>query len=474
MGWKNLSMMGKIFAAIFATAIFVVLTMAVLIALSMRSGFSVYLLSAEIEKTLPVQEGLVRDYDAASGGWPMLDGSMDNWLQYTKQFMDRANPGLHRRLRGGDPMKIGHRMVLQDAQRRIVAGKLLTGGVSLERPLIAADGRHAGQTVGYFVLASPSSGQSLIDGLYLRGQLWTLAISVLATLTLSGIAAYFLARHLVSPLRALTTGTEVLAKGDYSRRMQTDGRRDEVGRLIDCFNKLGDSLEAATRAERQWISDTSHELKTPIAVLRAEIEAIQDGIRQSDETSLATLHGAVTRLADLVEDLNDLSLAREGKLVTDLRREDLSQLVRNAAEGSRGLIEEAGLQLETDIEPGIMADCDARRLVQTISNLLDNSRRYTAAPGLVRVTLERVESGVQIAVVDSAPAPPEAALGQLFDRFYRVDASRARILGGSGLGLAICRSIVEGHKGQIRTTRSTLGGLSALVDLPPAEIENAA
>lgn len=168
-------------------------------------------------------------------------------------------------------------------------------------------------------------------------------------------------------------------------------------------------------------------------------------------------------------DLSALSHAREGNLLMAMADEDFGAIVAEAAEGARGRLAEAGLTLQTYIERDLTLSCDRMRVRQLVDNLMENARRYTTAPGRVSLSLARRGDHLLLTVEDTAPAPPEEAMAKLFDRFYRVDASRARPLGGSGLGLAICRAIVHAHGGTISADRSELGGLAVRVSLPYGE-----
>jgi two-component system sensor histidine kinase BaeS len=349
-----------------------------------------------------------------------------------------------------------------------LAGPEDSGGLVATRPITVTDADGQGVTVGWIALAAPEGGVVTADSVFLAGQFRALILSALLAIVVSAIAAFLLARQFLAPVRTLLRGTEVLAAGDYGTRM-ANPRQDEFGELIDHFNALAESLEAAERAERQWLSDASHELQTPLAVLRAEIEALQDGVRQPDEKTLSEMNASILRLSNLVGDLNALSHAREGKLLAAMADDDLSAIVKAAAEAARPRLSEAGLSLETGIDGPLAFRCDRGRIRQLVDNLLENARRYTTAPGRVSISLARVGGGLTLIVEDTAPAPPEEAMSKLFDRFYRADASRARQLGGSGLGLAICRAIVVAHGGTIAARRSALGGLAVRVVFPVDE-----
>src|SRR5690606_34486886 len=257
-----------------------------------------------------------------------------------------------------------------------------------------------------------------------------------------------LARWLLTPIRELAAGTRALAAGDYEQRIG-DRRRDELGALARDFNHLARTLEQHREARRRWGADIAHELRTPLSILRGEIQALQDGVRSATPAALSSLHAECDRMGGLIEDLYLLSLADAGALEYRFDAIDMAELVADSLQAHSAILGEAGLVLEPAIGAVPPIRGDARRLGQLIDNLLTNTRRYTDAPGRVRVELGSSASEVILVVEDSAPGVPEESLGLLFDRLYRVDASRNRAAGGAGLGLAICRAIVLAHEGRI-------------------------
>ena len=287
-------------------------------------------------------------------------------------------------------------------------------------------------------------------------------------LALSALFAFLLARGVVRPIRSLVRGAQALADGDYEARLSGAGP-DEIGRLVADFNLLAESLEAAEKAERQWMSDAAHELKTPLAVLKGRIEGLQDGIYQADEKLLTDMHETVERLNRLVDDLNALSHLREGRLACHFQSERLDDLIRGAVEHIDERFAQKGLTLTLDLDAELILSCDRGRIRQLLDNLLENARRYTDAPGGVHISAKRSSQTspvLHLTIEDSAPCPSAGEIDRLFERFYRTDPSRARQSGGSGLGLAICRAIVEAHQGTIHAVASDLGGVRFDIRLP--------
>src|SRR5690606_25939384 len=259
-------------------------------------------------------------------------------------------------------------------------------------------------------------------------------------------------------LRLLGAGAGALARGDYGTRLAVQGH-DEVAQLANDFNHLAEALEAAQRGRQQWIADIAHELRTPLTTLRAEIEAVQDGVRPLTQASIASVGQEVHRLTRLVDDLRLLSLSDLGALTYRKAELDLGETITETLAASSASMEEAGVDVELQLQPDVMVVADPDRLAQVFGNLLQNTLLYTDAPGRLRVRLNVVGGEARIDWEDSSPGVSGADLGRLTERLYRVDASRSSASGGTGLGLAIVLAIVGGHGGRMEADHSALGGL---------------
>ena len=480
----RMSLTAKIFSAIAATAVLVVAIMAALVALSMREGFSQYLLKAELARFDDLAQALVLAHDPDAPGWPELAAGPQAWNDFVRANSTAIGPDTRppRNPPPGplppdlpppdhiapDPMMPANRLVLLDAAGQRLAGATERSALFESRPVCAADGCDDAGTLGYIGLNAPVLAESSIDTFFLRGQYTSLALSAVIAVMISAVAAFLVARQLLIPIKRLEVGAKTLASGNYAARITQD-RTDELGRLIGHYNTLAATLEQTKQAEREWISNTSHELQTPLSVLRAQIEALQDGIRQPDGKTLAEMHAALMRLSRLVQDLKALSHAREAELGKTLHDEDLTAIAREAAESARAALTAKGLELECDFAGTAFVRCDRMRIGQVIDNLLQNAGRYTDAPGRVRMQVRRTGGVVQLIVEDTPPAVHDAAFPRLFDRFYRVESSRSRAHGGSGLGLSVCKAIVEEHGGTIVAERSDMGGLRIVVSLPETQ-----
>ncbi len=217
---------------------------------------------------------------------------------------------------------------------------------------------------------------------------------------------------------------------------------------------------------RHGMADISHELRTPLALLRGEIEAMQDGIRPLDTSQLAKLHNSTQQLSSLVDDLYDLALTDAGALNYRKERLDLTAILTHAISAAEHPIIGKGLTLQVDVPEELIIFGDGKRLRQVIDNLLKNSCRYTHSGGVILVTAWRDGPRACFKVEDSTPGVGSEMLEHLFDRFYRGEVSRSRATGGAGLGLAICRNIIDAHQGSVAAFASKLGGVQIVVNLP--------
>lgn len=243
---------------------------------------------------------------------------------------------------------------------------------------------------------------------------------------LSALIALLMARKMVRPIKQLAYGTHQLAAGDLSTRVSVKSQ-DEIGTLADDFNHLAFTLEKNEQARRQWMAEISHELRTPVAVLRGEIEALQDGIRPLDQTALASLHSEAVLLGRLADDLYQLAMTDVGTLTYKKALLDLASLVSDVCTGFEDLFNAKGVALSVDCDH--LADLrffgDDSRLRQLCDNLLDNALKYTDAGGQVRICLSRYEQSAVLDVQDSEPGVESDELEKLLDRFY----ARLKIIG---------------------------------------------
>ncbi|TFH86287.1 HAMP domain-containing protein [Billgrantia azerbaijanica] len=428
---------------------------------SLDRGFIEYLETTQANRAETLAEGLGAEW-ARRGGWQWLRDSPPAWQRLVRQQLwpgERHPPrGIERRL--GDARDF----VLHDADGLPVIGlppDKRGNAAELEWLPILHDGERVG-TLGY---RPPRQLVARMERVFLKRQQRNLGIIVaalgLASLLLAGALAWWLGRR----THGMAVATRRLTEGDYGIRLPERGR-DELSRLAHHFNVLAATLEASREARSRWVSDIAHELRTPLAVLRGEIEAMQDGIRTLDADGLRSLGQEVGQLERLVADLRLLSQSDAGALEVQLAPLDLAENLGTRLAEARGWLDDSDLSLTTAIRGPAWIRGDGRRLRQLWTNLLDNSCAYTRAPGRLEVRLAVVDDRVRVTWQDSAPGVPPEAMGRLTERLYRVEGSRSRASGGSGLGLSIASALVKTHGGTFEASASPLGGLCWTLEFP--------
>ncbi len=404
--------------------------------------------------------------NGAAGRYPGFDYGrvgLESELPARAGEQGRRPPAPGRKPKPG-PFGIEHRLTLFDDEKIPVAGTALSSDGHRLKEIRGGDG-----IVGWLGLKEEDRLTQPLDLEFLKQQSQAFYITGALMLALAGVVSFLLGRHLLSPVKELTEGTRALAdrKLDTRIRVRTG---DELGQLAGDFNRMAETLEDYERLRKQWVSDIAHELRTPIAVLQGEIEAIQDGIREPDPQALESLHGEILHLGKIVQDLHDLSMAESGALRCRRAPVDVSRVFRETLGMFEGRCAERDIAVSgnPDEQGELIVLGDEGRLRQVFTNLFENTLRYTDAPGRLNVGVKRNGSHVLVFLEDSLPGVPDDALSRLFDRLYRVDVSRSREKGGSGLGLSIVRSIVHAHGGDIRANHSPLGGVRMELSLPLA------
>ncbi|MEO6079709.1 MAG: ATP-binding protein [Steroidobacteraceae bacterium] len=362
------------------------------------------------------------------------------------------------------PITFDWRLMLMDADSKVVIpvprsdAAMIAQAVKL--PIMVDD-----STVGYLGYIPRLQQVQTLESYFAKQQSWSYGVIALGMLAAVLLNAALISHWLSRRLRALGHGATALARGDYATRIPARGH-DELARLAGDFNHLAQALEAAQRGRQQWIADIAHELRTPLTSLRAEVEAMQDGVRPLTQGSMASVAQEVHQLTRLVEDLRLLSLSDLGALTCRKERADLTEIIEDALAAGHSAIEEKGVQVQTHLDQSIVVNADSDRLAQVFGNLLQNTLRYTESPG--RLVIRAVSEGVNARIdwEDSPPGVGDQDLHRLTDRLYRVDESRARMSGGSGLGLAIVKAIIDAHGGRMQASHSSLGGLCWSIWLP--------
>jgi signal transduction histidine kinase len=285
------------------------------------------------------------------------------------------------------------------------------------------------------------------------------------------VGGLLLARQLTAPLRALTDAARRLALG----KGQPDGpdsvpqvqvrSQDEIGELGQAFNQMASSLARQETLRRNLMADIAHELRTPLSVIRSDVEALLDGVYEPSLENLASLHEESLLLSRLVDDLRALAQAEAGQLRLTRQPVDLSTLLEQVLAGFDCSTDVESQLLYLDLPPDLpLVDADPQRVRQVVANLVSNAQRH-AGGGQIRISAMPRDGSVLVSVADNGPGIAPGDLPHVFDRFWRGSSTRAE---GSGLGLSIARELVRAHGGEI-WVESTLGqGATFHFTLPQA------
>ena len=465
----RLTLFKKILIAMLFISTSMVVGMAWLINSSFQTGLQNYLNQGDEEKLQLVAEQ-VAPYYSIEYGWEKL--KPESWFIILEDVFARPKKWLKEpeKSRLNYIERLSKRIELVDLESKFIFKnrKLRTSLDLIKVPI-----QYQGEVIGWVVTKKHNSMSGALEQSFYQQQQNNFLWIVLLVALLSFLLSWILVHHLLTPLKQLQSAANSLQSGDYSTRIEVKGE-DELAALSCRFNELSRSLLHQKETREQWLADISHELRTPISVLKSEIEAIQDGIRKPEPKYIDSLHSQVQNLSQLVNDLYQLSLSDAGVQFDLSERVSVSNILKTSCAQYQLRCQEKQIVLQTFIDPKDKhcIQGDKKSLTQLFSNVLENSFRYTDGPGQLRVHLSNKDKQLHICIEDSAPCVPTAALPKLFDRLFRVDESRSRLSGGSGLGLSICKTIVQAHQGEMTVTYSKLGGLAVTITFPLASVQD--
>jgi two-component system OmpR family sensor kinase len=357
---------------------------------------------------------------------------------------------------GGIWGALGQRMILVNEQGIVVndTADELNGQTLTSAQLANGVPVMVNDTLVGTILVTPNdfAGPNTPAGQFLTSVNRSIILSVVFASVIALLLGAILFFQIIAPLRQLNKAASGIAQGDLSQRVSIHSH-DELGELSQTFNQMAESLDRTETQRQHLMADIAHELRTPITVIQANLEAMLDEVMPLDAEQVAALHDETLLLSRLVGDLRLLSQAEAGGLKLDRQETEIASLIQRVTEKIKVQAQQNKITLETEIPenlPRIWIDAD--RITQVLNNLIGNALRYTPQEGkiIVSVTKSSGSAGsIQISVTDTGSGIDPEALPFVFDRFYRADQSRARNTGGSGLGLAIVKQLVEAHGGKV-------------------------
>ncbi|MDQ3539210.1 MAG: ATP-binding protein, partial [Chloroflexota bacterium] len=301
-----------------------------------------------------------------------------------------------------------------------------------------------GRRIGTLLVQLPEGTVPVADRNFRRSINWLLAIGGLVAGSVAVASGLAFAHQTNRPVVELTAAARDLRNGDRTRRAAVDGPA-EIADMAQAFNDLVDSLEREDNVRRSFAADVAHELRTPLAVLRSQLEAIQDGVLEPSSKLIMSLHDEVLRLGRLAADLETMTLAEGVQFDLVRERVDLADVVAGTIDTLEHRFQEQRLELISSLEPAVTTG-DETRLRQIVTNFLTNSLKFVPANGTVRVSTAITDAWVTLTVCDNGPGIAEEDLPRIFERFYRGAHVRT---GGSGIGLAVVATLVHAHQGEV-------------------------
>jgi two-component system, OmpR family, sensor histidine kinase AdeS len=290
-------------------------------------------------------------------------------------------------------------------------------------------------------------------------------LSIIAALFGAGLSV-FLANYLARPIAEVTSTARKIAKGELTARAKSGpGDVGEGAQLITDFNQMAAALEGFEREMNESSAAIAHELRTPLTVLRGYVQGSIDGVFPATDAHLKLLLVHIESLSRVVDDLQTLSLSKNGALNLSKETIDVGHEIGALLDAMEPAIGAAGLTLERVLDVAPISG-DPARIRQAVAALIDNARHYARDGGVIRVQVQAVQSGVVVRLLDQGPGIPEENLSRSVERFWRGEPSRNKNSGGSGLGLSVVKAIATAHGGDVRLTNRPSGGLCVELTLP--------
>ncbi|MXY43240.1 MAG: HAMP domain-containing histidine kinase [Dehalococcoidia bacterium] len=422
------------------------------------------------DEAVQLARNLSREYTAA-GGWGTLDRVLSQagytYVGASERERSEESEGEHFELSHQDPVRV----VIVGVDGRVVKDNFSELSPGAAAPDLGGHSEvvldlASSQPVGHVYVDVNREFLSTESHGFLNALLYITLIGGTLTVGVAILLAFWLSKRITSPVTALTEATQAIAQGDTSRLPVTSS--DELGRMSAAFNRMTSALETQRELRRRLINDVSHELNTPLSVIKLEAKGLRDGL-QTPETASDHIIQEVDRLGGIVTDLDWLAETDQGELRLALEATSVHELLTVEADRwqpqSQARQVELSLQVSGDLP---VMDLDRMRMSQALGNVVGNALNCTEVGG--NIAIEAGTGGGEelvISVTDNGIGIDAADLPHVFDRFYRTDRSRSRGIGGTGLGLAITRAIVEAHGGTIAVESDGPGqGVTVSIRIP--------
>lgn len=312
-----------------------------------------------------------------------------------------------------------------------------------------------------------------IEQAYLDASGASLLVAALVATGCALAVSFYVTRRIRRPLESLSKAAKALSVGRHEPLVTGAGAGAEFDTVAGAFNDMANRLEATEQTRLQLLGDLAHELRTPLANIKAHLEAVDDGVREWDTDTRSVVLAEVDHLSRLAGDLNDVSRAEEGRVSIETQDQPIVEIVSDVLDNQRPRYATKEVSLRLRREGDALVRVDAIRIGQALNNLLNNALRHTPRGGAVTVTVSTPVSGqVQVRVIDTGDGISAGQLPHIFDRFFRGDTARGRDAAGSGVGLTIARALIEAHGGSLDAHSQGPGhGSTFVLTLPRSPLD---
>ncbi|MBV1907923.1 MAG: HAMP domain-containing protein [Kangiellaceae bacterium] len=484
----------KLFLILFSFSLVLVVFLPMLMHWSIGRGMVEYVNTKQLEKLSSLVETLAEEY-AKENNWNFMLGRHTDLrdliveqIEENKFLFERDElesqlggtqgrpPGPSHRMHMDHPRDehigpppfirrvIEARYALLNSEEKVIAGNKLKKRRYSKKEIIVND-----KVIGYLAISKLDRLNRGFELDFIKQQRKYLWVIALVCLGLVIIVTLPLAHHVVKPIRVVAKGIHQLTQGDFEQTIEIT-RRDEFGQLGRDYNELALTLSENETARKRWLADISHELRTPVAILRGELESMIDGVRSMNKANVVSANDEVKHLQCIIGDLNQLSCADIGGMRYRKETLELRELLDKELDKYRSYLSDAVINLTIDTDDSdIEIYGDRTRICQLFDNIINNCLKYSNATELnISLRLEQIDTQLKarLRLEDNGIGVKEIHLENLFEHLYRVEDSRNRKTGGAGLGLSICKQIVNAHQGSIFAERASLGGLAIVIDFP--------
>lgn len=316
--------------------------------------------------------------------------------------------------------------------------------------------------VGYFGTSYLSSASVSFIGALNR----SFIIAAIAALIFGIIISIIISKQISKPLAKITETANEMRNGNLNVRVNSNTNTKEIVELSNSINYLAETLNSQEMLRKRLTSDMAHELRTPLTTLKTHVEAFMDGIFEPTKERFEVFYEEIARLTKMVDNLRDLAKLEQTNMILNKNKINISEELEKIIDTYKPLYIKENFELNSDIDPNIIAIVDIDKFKQIINNLISNSYKYLKLKGKVNVVLKKENENIIIKVIDNGIGIPEKDIPYIFERFYRSDISRNKNTGGSGIGLTIAKAFVEAHGGRIYLESKLNEGTTFIVEIP--------